>query len=108
MRLYYPLLNVHTLQAVASLNNTEGLLESLGLLLTNLDSRLDSLQAQVEANLRDLATARELTSIATRVANQTEVVGVIMILYGKHVSHTLLLVVLAVFCGSDLTENKLC
>ncbi len=64
------------MQAVGSLNSTEGLLESLGLLLSNLTDRLDTIQSQVEDNLLDLAIAQELTSIATRVANQTEVVRV--------------------------------
>ena len=45
-------------------------------LLTGLDDRLDSLQTQIEQNLRDLGVARNLTTIAVRVANQTEAVSI--------------------------------
>ena len=63
------------LQAIQTLDSTEGIVGSLGSLLNTLNSRLDSLQTQIEQNLRDLGTARNLTAIAVQVANQTEVVS---------------------------------
>ena len=67
---------IHThCQAVLTLNSTEGLVSSLDTILSDLNIRLDSLQSQIEQNILDLVTARNLTAIAEGVANETEVVN---------------------------------
>lgn len=68
-------------QAVMTLNSTEGLISSLDTILSDLNIRLDSLQSQIEQNILDLETAKNLTAIAEEVANETEVVNPFLCLY---------------------------
>lgn len=45
------------------------------LLLSDLNTRLDALQLQTEQNIADLERAKNLTAIASDMANETEAVN---------------------------------